>query len=75
MGAFGASVTWLDSSYEATSTTDNEFNNLVVGVDYKLAPGFTPYAEVSIFEIDEEGTGLANDNDGTVFIVGSQLAF
>ncbi len=75
MGAFGASVTYLASNYQVAAGDDNEFSNLSVGVDYKLAPGFTPYAEVSFFDIDEQGTGLAEDNDGTVFIVGSQLAF
>lgn len=72
-GPFGISATWLDSNYEVSSTTDNEFDNLSVGVDYKLAPGLTPYAEVSFFDLDP--TGTANDNDGTVFIAGTQLAF
>jgi hypothetical protein len=75
MGPFGASVTYLSSNYEESTNVDNQFTNLSVGVDYKLAPGFTPYAEVSFFEIDGQGTGLAEDNDGTVFIAGTQLAF
>ncbi|MFO0388111.1 MAG: porin [Alphaproteobacteria bacterium] len=75
-GPYGMSVTYLDSTLEEAANVDNEFNNIAVGVDYKLAPGFTPYAEVSFFEIDGgQGTGLAEDNDGTVFIVGSTLAF
>ena len=74
-GPFGASITYLKSETELTATTENEFDNISVGVDYKLAPGFTPYAEVSFFEVDEAGTGLLNDNDGSVFILGSQLAF
>jgi len=73
-GPVGASVTYLDSTYAATSTTENEFTNISVGVDYKLAPGFTPYAEVSFVEIDV-AAGTANDNDATVFIAGTQLAF
>lgn len=73
-GPYGMSVTYLNSTYEA-SGVDNDFDNLSFGVDYKMAPGFTPYAEVSLFDINEDGTGVANDNDGTVFIVGSQLAF
>jgi outer membrane protein OmpU len=73
-GPFGVSVTYLKSNIEVSSTTDNEFDNLSVGADYKLAPGFTPYAEVSFFEGDA-ATGVTNDNDGTIFIIGSQLAF
>jgi len=74
-GPFGFSVTWLDSTFQTSTTNDNEFDNLSVGVDYKLAPGFTPYAEVSFFDINTAGTGVANDNDGTVFILGTQLVY
>lgn len=67
-GPFGTSITYLDSETDLA-----EFKNLVLGVDYKLAPGFTPYAEVSMFEADDNGARL--DNDGTVVLVGTQLAF
>lgn len=70
-GSFGASVSYLDSEQDVAAVT-NDFDNLVFGVDYALAPGLTPYAEVSLF--DYNGAGAA-DNDGTVFIVGTQLAF
>lgn len=68
-GPFGASVTYLNSEYADV----NDFDNISVGVDYKLAPGLTPYAEVSWFE--QDSTGTVNDNDGTVFITGLNLAF
>jgi len=71
-GPFGASVTWLDSEVDL-GTTHNDFSNLSVGVDYKLAPGFTPYAEVNFVKLDP--TGTTEDNDATVFIAGTQLAF
>lgn len=71
-GQFGVSVTWLDSNIDS-GATDNDFNNLVVGADYALASGLTPYAEVSFYEFDAPGT--ASDNDGTVFLIGTELAF
>lgn len=74
-GSFGLSATYLDSTVETGATTENEFENLVLGADYALAPGLTPYAEVSFFEFDGAGTGAANDNEGTVFLLGTQLAF
>lgn len=37
-GPIGLSVTYLDSAYE-TSAVDSDFSNIVVGADYKLAPG------------------------------------
>lgn len=69
-GAYGLSATYIDSTVE-TATTDNEFTNLVLGADYKLAPGLTPYAEVSFYEFD----GTTYDNDGTSIILGTQVAF
>ncbi|MEQ1789000.1 MAG: porin [Rickettsiales bacterium] len=71
-GPFGASVTYLDSNYDS-GTTHNDFSNLSFGVDYKLAAGLTPYAEVNVVKLDP--TGTVNDNDATVVIVGTQLAF
>lgn len=75
-GPFGASVTYLDSNYDnATGTADSNFRNVSVGVDYKLAPGLTPYAEVSFLKFDAAPATPTNDNDATVFIAGTQLSF
>jgi len=71
-GPFGASVTYLNSQLD-TGATHDDFSNLSIGADYKLAPGLTPYAEVSFVEIDP--TGTADDNDATVFIAGTQVSF
>ncbi|PZP86201.1 MAG: hypothetical protein DI582_03560 [Azospirillum brasilense] len=73
LGAFGLSATYLQSTVEAPGVADSDFDNLVLGADYKLAPGLTPYAEVSFYEFD--AAGAANDNDGTTVILGTQLAF
>jgi len=51
----------------------NKFDDVSVGVDYKLAPGLTPYAEVTWY--DENPVGTINDNKGYVVIVGTQLNF
>lgn len=72
MGAIGLSATYLDSTLD-TGAGDSEFSNLVLGADYKLAPGLTPYAEVALYDFD--GVGAASDNEGTSVIVGTQLAF
>ncbi len=72
-GPFGASVTYLNSSVETGATTENEFDNIVLGADYKLAPGLTPYVEASFFDFDG-GLGTT-DNEGSVVIVGTNLSF
>ena len=71
-GPFGASVTYLDSTYD-NGTTHNDFSNLSFSTDYKLAPGLTPYAEVDIIKVDP--TGTVDDNDATVFLLGTQVQF
>jgi hypothetical protein len=71
-GAFGLSATYLDSSLDI-GAGDNDFTNLVLGADYKLAPGLTPYVEASFYDFDS--TVAAADNEGTTVIVGTQLAF
>ncbi len=68
---FAVSATYLDSTIDL-GRVDNDFKNLVVGVDYKLAPGLTPYAEASFYRFDADTRA---NNDGDVFIVGTQLAF
>lgn len=73
-GNFGLSATWMDSEVDTGAGVDNEFNNLSFGADYDMAPGMTPYVEVSLYEFDAGAAG-GTDNDGTVFIVGTQLAF
>lgn len=72
-GPVGLSATYLDSTRDASATTENDFTNLVLGADYKLAPGLTPYAEVSFYDFDSAGTTY--DNQGTTVILGTQVAF
>lgn len=54
-----------------TLNQNSEFENLVIGADYQLAPGLVPYAEVAFYEY-EAGT---TDNEGTVVMLGTQLSF
>lgn len=75
MGPVGLSATYLASDLGRNgSNAKNGFDNLVLGADYKLAPGLTPYAEVSFFDFDS-GNGGAYNNNGTSVIVGTQVAF
>ena len=63
-GGFGASIGYLTSEVGSA-----DFQNVSIGVDYELAPGLMPYAEVNFFDSD------ASANDGTVLLVGTQLTF
>jgi hypothetical protein len=60
-GPFGASVTYLSSKDEASApvaglSQDNKFQDVSVGVDYKLAPGLTPFVEASLRKRSEPRT-------------------
>lgn len=66
--ACGISVTYLNSE-----RGDNDFENIVVGLDYEAAPGFTPYFEFSIFDAEE--AGVPDSNDGSVVLSGAIINF
>ena len=75
-GPIGVSATYLDSSLSSPGASDNDFSNLVIGAEYKLAAGLTPYAEVSFYDFDAGQAGAAAyNNTGTTFILGTQVAF
>ncbi len=74
-GPWGVSATWMKSSVEVAAGGSDDFDNLSLGADYKLAPGLTPYVEVSLIDMDGTGTGTTNDNEGTVGIIGTRLSF
>lgn len=65
----GFSITYLDSEVD-----NNELNALSVGTDYQLAPGLTPYLEVTSFDIDP-GNAAINGNNGLVTLAGVQINF
>jgi outer membrane protein OmpU len=71
-GPFGISATYLNSETKLTGIKD-KFQDVSVGVDYKLAPGLTPFVEWTYYDMDPKGTAF--DNQGNVVIVGSQLSF
>lgn len=73
--AIGASVTYLGSETKPNGF-DNKFQDVSVGVDYKLAPGLTPFVEWTWYDINPTGAGTAGlENKGNVVIIGSQLSF
>jgi hypothetical protein len=68
MVAGAAGVTQADFS----DTKYNKFQNLVFDVDYKLAPGFMPYATFSKFKFKES---KGAKDDGHVGLVGVRMTF
>ena len=71
-GPIGVSATYIDSTRDVVGGS-NDFQNIVLGAEYKLAAGLTPYAEVSFYDFDSQGATY--DNQGTTVILGTQVAF
>lgn len=80
-GPWGVSVGYFESeqgnSDSATGRASrSELQTVSVGVDYKLAPGFMPYAEATFFDMDEKrATGTNGKNSGAVVLAGTKLVF
>lgn len=48
---------------------------LSIGIDYKLAPGFLPYVEVSKFTLNDKTPTTGMKNSGNIFLAGTKLQF
>lgn len=73
-GAYAAGPVAVSATYLDSNLAGNDFQNIVLGAEYKLAAGLTPYAEVSFYDFSVAGTST-NDNSGTTVILGTQVAF
>jgi hypothetical protein len=78
-GAFGVSLDYFESKLGITNQVKkNKLEKFTLGVDYKLAPGLLPYAEVSAFKFHDHAIvddAAVKSNKGTIFLVGSKLQF
>lgn len=84
-GPFGASVTYLSSVIKPSLSyftvppyLTEKFQNISLGMDYKLAPGLTPFIEYTWYDLDlSSSVGSVNSfqNKGNIVIVGSELSF
>jgi hypothetical protein len=73
MGPWSASVGYLHSEASRDkSNTDDEFDNFAISGGYTYAPGLYVYADVLLVSSDSQG---ADDNDGTVLMLGHVLSF
>lgn len=68
-GAVGTSVTYLNSEYKG-----NQASIVSLGADYALAPGLTPYAEVTFADL-QHSNAAAGENQATAVLIGTQLNF
>ena len=73
-GPWGFAANALLADLDAPGAADDVEDTVYgVGVEYSLADGLTPYADLVFFDNDLDGS--VNDNDGTVFLVGVTASF
>lgn len=58
-----------------TGTADDETRFFTLGVNYNVAPGLRVYAEFDDIDVDQPGTGAGVDNDGQLFMIGTNISF
>lgn len=82
--AIGASYTQGPAAVSLIYSKANQYGNKMdvytLGTDYKLAPGFLPYAEIAYFNGKSSPLAVYNDTTktkfkGWVYILGAKLAF
>ncbi len=68
---FGAS--YLNSQGEVSATAEDELNRYTIGADYTYGPGMNFKGSVAQYDFDADNN--ADDNDATVFAVGTAVEF
>ena len=77
-GPFSASITHLQSKKGDAGTSEQVFNklkNTVLGVDYKITSGVSPYVEFSSFKMIQALQVDTNNNKGHALMTGIKLNF
>ncbi len=80
-GPFGVSLTYANTQRGVLANAKkNKLELISLGLDYKLAPGFMPYAEATYFKnkdraVDAITKEAVGSNKGAVFLLGSKLQF
>lgn len=84
-GPWGVGVEYAqaEQEYGTAGVNEDEGRFLYVGGTYLLGPGINLFAGVQFFDLEAgtkvvgaaSGTGTKQDNDGTVFLIGTAIAF
>lgn len=82
-GPYVVGVNYLSAEAESdgdgTATTggEAEYDAVSIGASYAAAPGWVAYAEYTDFSFEGDNTAItdADENDGSVFILGTRVSF
>ncbi len=75
-GPIVVGVSYLSGEHEGSTAVaaNDEYEAWYIGATYTIAPGFTTGLDVVLFESDEE-QGTAFDNEGTIVLLSTRVAF
>ena len=74
-GPFKVAAGYFASEKQVAQTQEAEAEIFSVTGDYNVAEGLDVYAEFDYVELEDGTTATANDNDASVFIVGTKVSF
>jgi hypothetical protein len=55
--------------------SDDSVNFFSIGTAYTVADGLSVYAGFDVIDVDQNGTGAGNDNQGTLLTIGTKMSF
>ena len=76
-GPMSTSLTYLNGKKASKNDDNGTVKTQIVslGADYEVAPGLTPFAEVSMVTVKPGNKDLNDKNKATVFMIGTKLKF
>lgn len=74
MGPLGVGLTYASNETEDT-TGDDELTYVALTSSYVLGPGVSVMGGIQYYEWDDDAGAAANEDDQTVFVVGTKLDF
>ncbi len=60
---------------QGAGTADDETDFFTLGINYNVAAGLRVYAEYDHIEVEQAGSGAGFDNEGDLFMVGTNISF
>lgn len=71
----GANALFAENEGSTLTAGNSELNAYSVGTTFIVAPGFSTFVEATMFEYQTDYLPAANNNDGSVVLVGAAMEF
>lgn len=75
LGAYRVAASYTDTETETGVGTEDEAERIMVGASYAYGPGMTFNGSVQFIEFEDAANVAANEEDATVFVLGTTVKF